>query len=45
MKSVLITSAAAISTKLTILTHQNEFYIQVKEADGPNDDSSSHVSL
>ena len=45
MKSVLVTSPAAISTKLTIPTHQNEFYIQVKEVDGLKDDSSSHVSL
>ena len=33
MKSILITSPAAISTKLSIPTHQNEFYIKVTLAE------------
>ena len=32
MKSILITSPAAISSKLTIPTHQNKLYTQVTEA-------------
>ena len=36
MKPILITSPAAISTKLTMLIHQNELYTQISQADGLN---------
>ena len=36
MKSILITSHAAIPTTLTMPTDQNELYKQVTEADGLN---------
>ena len=47
MKSILITSLAAISTKLTMPTHQNELYTEVTKLTDwiSTYDSSSLVSL